>query len=210
MRPGTEVSIIETDVNLEFEAPKDYKEPVPQPAMPKQQQQPAAAADGQAGPSAAAAAEEEPEKPKFVPFVGSGKRLDGKPSSSSSSPAAAADRRAAMAAAAAARAGGGGAGSSSGGGGGSSSAVGGAKPGTFVSTGNRLLDKLEMDKVGLCSAGGNWGLITCGPCGHLISPCLAGLCHTRDSVPRYGTVVAGGVPFTRLAVIAGQYSRHWA
>lgn len=139
VKPGTAVSIIETDVNLEFEAPKDYKEPVPQPAAARAQPSlPAAgaAADGQAGTSGAGAAAEaaEPEEPKFVPFVGSGRRLDGKASSSSSSPAAAGPSSAA-AAAAAARAGGGG-------------AVGGAKPGTFVSTGNRLLDKLEMDKVG--------------------------------------------------------------
>jgi hypothetical protein len=38
---GRAVSIIETDVSLEFEASKDYTEAVPQPAMPKQQQPPA-------------------------------------------------------------------------------------------------------------------------------------------------------------------------
>jgi hypothetical protein len=81
-----------------------------------------------------------------VPFVGSGRRLDGKAGSSSSPGAGGLSAAAAAAAARAAAAAG--AGSSGGSGGGGGGAVGGAKPGTFVSTGNRLLDKLEMDKVG--------------------------------------------------------------
>jgi len=148
VKPGDAISIIETDVNLEFEAPKDYKEPTRQPAAPLQPL--AAAASGEAGPSSAGGAaggeeEAEPEEPKFIAFQGSGRRLDGKAgSSSSSSPAAAsgAGPSSAAAAAAAARAG------RAAGAGGNTAAVGGSKPGTFVSTGNRLLDKLEMDKVG--------------------------------------------------------------
>jgi hypothetical protein len=94
--------------------------------------------------------------------VGSGRRLDGKAGSSSSPAAAAANgagpSSSAAAAAAARRA----AASSSGGSGGGTGSVGGPKPGTFVSTGNRLLDKLEMDKVCmgarvcLGKGGGGW------------------------------------------------------
>jgi hypothetical protein len=76
--------------------------------------------------------------------------LDGKPASSSSGPPAASAAAVAAAARAAAAAG-----SSSSGGGGT--AVTGSKPGTFVSTGNRLADKLAMDKVG--RVGNN--IITC-------------------------------------------------
>jgi hypothetical protein len=79
-----------------------------------------------------------------VPFVGTGRRLDGKPASSSSGPPAASAAAAAAAARAAAAAG---AGSSSGGGSSGTAVTGGSKPGTFVSTGNRLADKLALDKV---------------------------------------------------------------
>jgi hypothetical protein len=166
VKPGSAVSIIETDVNLEFEAPKDYKEPTPAAAVPLQAQPAAAAAaDGQPGSSAAAAAEpEEPEEPKFVPFVGSGRRLDGKAGSSSPAAAAAAGGAGSSGSAAAAAARRAAAGSSSGGsgGGGGSGSVGGPKPGTFVSTGNRLLDKLEMDKVGVWGCVGNEMGCVCG------------------------------------------------
>lgn len=189
MKPGDAISIIETDVNLEFEAPKDYKEPTRQPAAPLQPL--AAAAGGEAGPSstggAAAAGEEEaePEEPKFIAFQGSGRRLDGKASSSSSSPAAASGAGPSSAAAAAAR--------RAAGAGGNSAAVGGSKPGTFVSTGNRLLDKLEMDKVG-----GGWGEGTVAP--HELwsrggtvcnsgSPCTQSL---GDSTPPPGVRCGGG------------------
>jgi ubiquitin fusion degradation protein 1 len=146
-KPGQAISIIETDCQVDFEAPKDYKEPTYTPATA------AAAAAGPglgssngvaagSGGGAAAGEPEEDEGPKFVPFVGAGRRLDGKPASSSSGPPAASAAAAAAARAAAAA----GAGSSSGGGG---TAVTGSKPGTFVSTGNRLADKLAMDKVRL-------------------------------------------------------------
>ncbi|WIA37035.1 hypothetical protein OEZ86_014018 [Tetradesmus obliquus] len=141
-KPGEAISIIETDCQVDFEAAKDYKEPTYTPAAAAA---PLAAAAGAAGGSAAAAAEpEEEEGPKFVPFVGTGRRLDGKPASSSSGPPAASAAAAAAAARAAAAAG---AGSSSGSGGGGSAVTGGAKPGTFVSLGNRLADKLALDKL---------------------------------------------------------------
>jgi hypothetical protein len=72
--------------------------------------------------------------------------------------------------------------------------VGGSKPGTFVSTGNRLLDKLEMDKVRgrmvlLCSARA-WPLEHCADAGHLlllsrVLPMLARSCAQRASCPHH-------------------------
>jgi ubiquitin fusion degradation protein 1 len=144
-KPGSAISIIETDCQVDFEAPKDYKEPERVPPQPAAPPAAATAAAGAAAPGSSdgAAAEEEPEEPKFVPFVGSGRRLDGRPAPSSSSPAASA-----AAAAAAARAGTGAAGSSGGATRGASTSSGtSSKAGTFVSTGNRLLDKLQ---VSLC------------------------------------------------------------
>ena len=128
-KPGEAISIIETDCQVDFEAPKDYKEPVRQPQIvrpPEPMQHDQAAAT-------AAAAPEEPEEPTFVPFVGSGRRLDGKAVTASPTPPPAA--ASAAAAAAAARAAGPGPSSSSGT---------SKKAGTFVSTGNRLLDKLAQ------------------------------------------------------------------
>jgi len=76
-RPQNAVTIIETDCEVDFAPPLDYVEPVYQPA---------AAPVAAAGPSAAQvtqAAEREAQlEPKFTPFVGAAKRLDGKPSSS--------------------------------------------------------------------------------------------------------------------------------
>ncbi|KAK9065164.1 hypothetical protein SSX86_016547 [Deinandra increscens subsp. villosa] len=66
-KPSNAISIIETDCEVDFAPPLDYKEPerpassVPKNNTPKQDE--------------AAAAEE----PKFNPFTGSGRRLDGKP-----------------------------------------------------------------------------------------------------------------------------------
>lgn len=150
-KPGDAISIIETDCQVDFEAPKDYKEPQYTPSAVSgptaTSQQPAAPPAG-ASKAAAAAEPEEPEEPKFVPFVGSGRRLDGRPSatggSSNTPTSAAAAAAAARAAAAGGQSGAGSSNSSSDG----SKAVGGSKPGTFVSTGNRLADKLAMDKVG--------------------------------------------------------------
>jgi ubiquitin fusion degradation protein 1 len=149
-KPGDAISIIETDCQVDFEAPKDYKEPTPVAAAQRSSAAtPAAAAVGSGTPGSgggdqAAATEEEEEQPKFVAFAGSGRRLDGKPASNgtaSSSNGAGSSSAAAAAAAARASAA---AGSTSSG---STAVTGSSKPGTFVSTGNRLLDKLQMDKV---------------------------------------------------------------
>lgn len=67
-KPSHAISIIETDCEVDFAPPLDYKEPekpavsIPTGKAPAEGQEPAA----------------EPE-PKFNPFTGSGRRLDGKP-----------------------------------------------------------------------------------------------------------------------------------
>ncbi|TVU32852.1 hypothetical protein EJB05_24611, partial [Eragrostis curvula] len=66
-KPSRAISIIETDCEVDFAPPLDYKEPEkPKPTIPQN-----------AVPTAEAAVEEEP---KFTPFTGSGRRLDGKAS----------------------------------------------------------------------------------------------------------------------------------
>ncbi|PNH08702.1 Ubiquitin fusion degradation protein 1 [Tetrabaena socialis] len=85
-KPGPAISVIETDCQVDFEAPKDYKEPERMP--PKAQEAgPAAAvastsAEAKGGPAAAAATgatpEPEAEDPTFLAFAGTGRRLDGK------------------------------------------------------------------------------------------------------------------------------------
>ncbi|EES04645.1 ubiquitin fusion degradation protein 1 homolog [Sorghum bicolor] len=66
-KPSNAISIIETDCEVDFAPPLDYKEPEPvKPAVPASTE-----------PTTEAPAEEEP---KFIPFTGSGRRLDGKPS----------------------------------------------------------------------------------------------------------------------------------
>jgi len=66
-KPSNAISIIETDCEVDFAPPLDYKEPEPvKPAVPANTE-----------PTTEAPAEEEP---KFIPFIGSGRRLDGKPS----------------------------------------------------------------------------------------------------------------------------------
>ncbi|KAL5706577.1 hypothetical protein ACHQM5_024726 [Ranunculus cassubicifolius] len=73
-KPSHAISIIETDCEVDFAPPLDYKEP----------ERPAAAASA---PSTAAAQVEEAEpEPKFSPFTGSGRRLDGKPATQQSPP----------------------------------------------------------------------------------------------------------------------------
>lgn len=194
-KPGEAISIIETDCQVDFEAPKDYKEPSYTPAAASgpgsstaQEGQSAngtasAAAAGSSGAAAAAAEAEEPEEPEFVPFVGAGRRLDGKPASSSSTPPAASAAAAAAAARAAAAAGS----SSAAGGSGKSNAVtGGSKPGTFVSTGNRLADKLALDKVRrvgrnsqLPHAFGSRGLLQHSASSWLVRTPFGGAAYTR-------------------------------
>jgi ubiquitin fusion degradation protein 1 len=65
-KPSHAISIIETDCEVDFAPPLDYKEPEkPKSVVP---------------PSTAPTAEAAVEEPKFTPFTGSGRRLDGKPS----------------------------------------------------------------------------------------------------------------------------------
>ncbi|KAL8543096.1 hypothetical protein ACS0TY_003835 [Phlomoides rotata] len=67
-KPSHAISIIETDCEVDFAPPLDYKEPErPAVSIPTGK----ASAEGQEPPA-------EPE-PKFNPFTGSGRRLDGKP-----------------------------------------------------------------------------------------------------------------------------------
>ncbi|KAK1326344.1 hypothetical protein QJS10_CPA01g00202 [Acorus calamus] len=70
-KPSNAVSIIETDCEVDFAPPLDYKEPErverPTPAIPSNKAQ----AQVQEVPAEA--------EPKFSPFTGIGRRLDGKP-----------------------------------------------------------------------------------------------------------------------------------
>ncbi|RLN22488.1 hypothetical protein C2845_PM07G09420 [Panicum miliaceum] len=66
-KPATAVSIIDTDCEVDFAPPLDYKEP-------EKPQQPSPAHAGEDN------AEVKDEPPEFKPFTGSGKRLDGKAS----------------------------------------------------------------------------------------------------------------------------------
>lgn len=74
-KPSNAISIIETDCEVDFAPPLDYKEP----------ERPAVSGSGKAP----AQAEETPVEiePKFNPFTGVGRRLDGKAAQPSSSPA---------------------------------------------------------------------------------------------------------------------------
>jgi len=68
-KPASAITIIETDCEVDFAPPLDYKEPERVPAVP--------------APAAKTTATEEEskdvEEPKFTPFTGVGRRLDGKP-----------------------------------------------------------------------------------------------------------------------------------
>nr|CAD1821656.1 unnamed protein product [Ananas comosus var. bracteatus] len=76
-KPSSAISIIETDCEVDFAPPLDYKEPErPQSSVPSRVA-PAKAQDAEA------VTEEEP---KFTPFTGAGRRLDGKPSKHQTSP----------------------------------------------------------------------------------------------------------------------------
>lgn len=68
-KPSSAISIIETDCEVDFAPPLDYKEP-------ERPQQPSMAPNR----APAQVPEPEPEEPRFSPFTGSGRRLDGKPS----------------------------------------------------------------------------------------------------------------------------------
>ncbi|KAG6554574.1 hypothetical protein Mapa_003592 [Marchantia paleacea] len=75
-KPSQAISIIETDCEVDFAPPLDYKEPEPvrpAPAPP-------------VSTSEAAQETPEPEEPKFNAFTGTGRRLDGKPAKLSAGP----------------------------------------------------------------------------------------------------------------------------
>ncbi|XP_078163382.1 uncharacterized protein LOC144558406 isoform X2 [Carex rostrata] len=71
-KPAPAISIIETDCEVDFAPPLDYKEPV-KPSINNAQ-------------TTGAPVEREPE-PKFTPFTGGGMRLDGKPTKQQVTPA---------------------------------------------------------------------------------------------------------------------------
>uniref|UniRef100_A0A0C9RHX0 TSA: Wollemia nobilis Ref_Wollemi_Transcript_19480_1565 transcribed RNA sequence n=1 Tax=Wollemia nobilis TaxID=56998 RepID=A0A0C9RHX0_9CONI len=67
-KPASAITIIETDCEVDFAPPLDYKEPEKAPAKP------ATASTGESQDESKEVAE-----PKFSPFTGVGRRLDGKP-----------------------------------------------------------------------------------------------------------------------------------
>ncbi|KAL3500781.1 hypothetical protein ACH5RR_039874 [Cinchona calisaya] len=69
-KPGNAISIIETDCEVDFAAPLDYKEPEKKAAILKETPRVAGTKRGEGGSM---------EKPKFVTFTGLGRRLDGMP-----------------------------------------------------------------------------------------------------------------------------------
>lgn len=76
VRPGQAACIIETDCNVDFDAPVGYREPTPSAAQSQQQQQQVVVPEPVSASSAAKKKREE-EQPSFVSFSGSGARLDG-------------------------------------------------------------------------------------------------------------------------------------
>ncbi|KAJ4890887.1 ubiquitin fusion degradation 1 [Raphanus sativus] len=78
-KPANGISIIETDCEVDFAPPLDYKEP----------ERPKTAPAAAKGPAKAEEVVPEPE-PKFNPFTGSGRRLDGRPLSYEPPPASSA------------------------------------------------------------------------------------------------------------------------
>jgi len=131
-RPGAAISVVETDCEVDFAPPKDYKEPqrVPQKSAAEPMDEDAKASTSKAGAAAPGAAEEQPAQPTFLAFAGSGRRLDGK-AATPSQPVPVPKPGAPPVAP-------------------STSSPGtsaGQKPGTFVSTGNRLQDKLLQEKA---------------------------------------------------------------
>ncbi|CAI5496520.1 unnamed protein product [Closterium sp. Naga37s-1] len=137
-RPAAAISIIETDCEVDFAPPLDYVEPervlTPVKAPAAAASAAAAAAGGSeaggkkgTGKDGKSEAAPPPEEPAFTPFVGTGRRLDGRPAASPSSPATSAAATSAASREGVSGAGGaGGARSSGGGSAGSSSAGGGS------------------------------------------------------------------------------------
>ncbi|KAJ4832130.1 hypothetical protein Tsubulata_038670 [Turnera subulata] len=87
-KPSYAISIIETDCEVDFAPPLDYKEPEKPAASSRSSKRPAEVLK-QMDADLHLAVDEEPAKkiPKFCPFTGSAKRLDGKPSSQPKEPA---------------------------------------------------------------------------------------------------------------------------
>ncbi|KAG1662009.1 hypothetical protein FOA52_009498 [Chlamydomonas sp. UWO 241] len=176
-KPASAISIVETDCQVDFEAPKDYKEPEKVfRNKPNGADGAAAGASGDgagnngasgsggagAGASGSGAPEPEPGPETFLAFAGTARRLDGKPAVLPAAPVAVslggstsmgttpgamaaaerAERAAALAAEAAKKATGKA----------NADTTAGGKTGSFVSTGNRLQDKLLKEKAG--KAGG--------------------------------------------------------
>ncbi|CAI7810018.1 unnamed protein product [Closterium sp. NIES-53] len=132
-RPAAAISIIETDCEVDFAPPLDYVEPE-RVLTPVKAPAAAAAAGGSeaggkkgTGKDGKVEAAPPPEEPAFTPFVGTGRRLDGRPAASPSSPATSAAATSAASREGVSGAGGAsGARSSGGGSAGSSSAGGGS------------------------------------------------------------------------------------
>eukprot|EP00088_Acartia_fossae_P009754 TRINITY_DN1478_c0_g1_i2.p1 TRINITY_DN1478_c0_g1~~TRINITY_DN1478_c0_g1_i2.p1 ORF type:complete len:317 (-),score=95.09 TRINITY_DN1478_c0_g1_i2:138-1043(-) len=72
-KPAAAVSIIECDMNVEFEAPPGYEEPVVPKAQPMEEEEPELDISSML-----------PEPSGFIPFSGTGNRLDGKKKRTSS------------------------------------------------------------------------------------------------------------------------------
>jgi len=83
-KPSDAISILETDISVDFAPPLDYKEPVrPEPSSTPAMNIPGST-QSQRGNPQEEEEDEDSSKPKFVAFAGSGARLDGKPSPSPS------------------------------------------------------------------------------------------------------------------------------
>ncbi|CAG9464011.1 unnamed protein product [Pedinophyceae sp. YPF-701] len=74
-RPDEAICVIETDVQVDFEAPKDYKEPERKPPAAAVDDAAIAAALDAAKAANGAEAAEEPAAPSFTPFAGGGYKL---------------------------------------------------------------------------------------------------------------------------------------
>eukprot|EP00897_Mesotaenium_endlicherianum_P009816 jgi/Mesen1/8863/ME000053S08267 len=103
-KPAAAITIIETDCEVDFAPPLDYKEPERAPPRPAAPAAAAPAAGAAAAGASTSEAPAEPEEPKFQAFVGSGRRLDGKPSKLPASPAPVAGPSSAAASASTSRA----------------------------------------------------------------------------------------------------------
>lgn len=80
VKPNNAACIIETDVNLDFEAPVGYVEPARPPPPPSKTDEKAAASAASVfrGPLQKASTEAASEAEEFKPFAGSAQRIDGK------------------------------------------------------------------------------------------------------------------------------------